>query len=129
MCFSAGRRVCSEQGSVSSFSGAISGWASRTGGMVIGCCQQQWLRLLLLWLCICTLAVAQPAEIPPLSSLLGATDSCGIAVCFAIDASGSIGSTNFQKSKLFVVNVIDGVSTIATGAAGAVWISAHHLRC
>lgn len=42
-------------------------------------------------------------------------NTCGVAICFAIDESGSIGSADFPKTTRFVRDVIRGVSEIATG--------------
>lgn len=89
--------------------------------MVIAGCQQQWLRLLLLWLSIFTLATVAQPEITP--------DTCSVAICTVIDASGSVGVDGFETVKLSLVNLIDLVSQVATGAVGAVYISAHHHRC
>lgn len=50
-------------------------------------------------------SAAQPRE----------TNTCGIAVCFAIDKSGSIGTSNFPKTQQFIIDVIDGVSEVADG--------------
>lgn len=41
--------------------------------------------------------------------------TCGVAICFAIDDSGSIGSTPFQSARTFVKEVITQVSAISPG--------------
>ncbi|KAF8062665.1 LEC14B protein [Scenedesmus sp. PABB004] len=38
---------------------------------------------------------------------------CGVAICFVIDASGSIGSTGFAQAKQFVVDVMNQTSAVA----------------
>lgn len=49
------------------------------------------------------------------SSAQSTGNTCGVAICFAIDKSASIGAANFPKAQEFVVDVINGVSDIATG--------------
>lgn len=73
-----------------------------------------------LWLlCLITAAALSEAAVwPPLARDIGTTetDTCGVAICFAIDESGSVGSDNFAKSKKFIIDLIDAVSDVATGA-------------
>lgn len=49
------------------------------------------------------------------SSGEGTGNTCGVSICFAIDASGSIKSGNFAKVQTFVTNVIKAVDDLATG--------------
>lgn len=56
-----------------------------------------------------------------------AGNTCGVAICFAIDESGSIGSADFPKATRFVRDVITGVSEIATGECQV--ICKHSIAC
>lgn len=87
-----------------------------------------WLSLMVMVLLV---PVSTAAALPPLSRDVGSTetDTCGVAICFAIDESGSIGSTNFAKSKEFVIDVIDGVSGVASGEGASQWEQDVVLHC
>lgn len=49
------------------------------------------------------------------TSANGEDNSGGVAVCFAIDVSSSIGSSNLDGVKSFVTGMINKVNTVAPG--------------